>query len=350
MFIEPLAMRLRDSHNVWRYSILEGDIYSYNTETFINLSDKKNILAIIMAAFSIKKKVKSIDIVHYHYITLYSILIHFLVFFSSKRKKIATIWGSDFYNVKKTFLRKKFFSNQDLVTFTNPSTEVDFKSIYKYKDTISIRFGLPSLEDIKDLSKSDKRNTEFKNFTIPDNFTIVCVGTNGSKNQNHFKIIEEIKKLDSEVLTKLFLLFPVGYPVNNDIYINSLIENLEESGIKNYLVDTTFYSGKKLAIYRTLPDILIQLQTTDQFSGAMQEMIYAGVNVLTGAWLPYSVLDNKHVNYNKINSFGELSPTIMKMIEAELSEEQKSHNKQVIYSLSSWNQVIEEWQKIYKIL
>lgn len=347
MFISPLANRLMMDHDVLRYSILERKLYFYNSSKQIILSSKTGKFSLIHSFFKLKNLIKDVDFIHYQYISNYSILIDFLVFNFSKSAKIATLWGSDFYKVNSSRLRNLFFRRMDAITFTNPLTENAFRENHNNTFTRTIRFGLPSLDDIKKIKVSDINNFNLLDYQFKDDLKLICVGTNGSSNQNHSKIVKELEKIDSKILDNLLFIFPVGYPDNNDNYILSLEKLLKDSNLKHFILDKSFYSGKKLAIYRSLPDILIQLQTTDQFSGAMQEMIFAGVKVITAKWLPYDILDQKGVHYNRIFSFQDIPNALNEALTFPLSNDQKIHNKNVIYQLSSWDNVIKEWNQLY---
>ena len=112
-------------------------------------------------------------------------------------------------------------------------------------------------------------------------------------------------------------------------------------------LDTHFHKGSELATYRCCTDILIQLQTTDQFSGAMQEVMASGGNVITGAWLPYEILKEKKVHFWTISEFAELTDALKGVTFNPITKEQALHNTDVINSLSNWNMVIANWVDLY---
>lgn len=271
-----------------------------------------------------------------------------LVFNFSKCIRYATFWGSDFSLAKKKGrLSYLFFKRMDKILFSNGISLKDFSSLYpKLKGKLEIiKWPLSTLELQKNVKNTDKGVFDFN---ILLGKQIVCVGTNGGKNQNHLKIIEELNKLDTKISDEFYFLFPAGYPKNNDIYINEIESKLKVSSLSFYHIDTSFHTEIDLAHYRNMTDILIQVQNNDMFSGAMQEAIFGGAKIITGSWLPYEILDVNNVMLFKIDDFSQLSKTLIEAKDFEFSPEMKKHNAEVIYSLSGWEIIKKQWFGLYK--
>jgi hypothetical protein len=113
-------------------------------------------------------------------------------------------------------------------------------------------------------------------------------------------------------------------------------------------VITDLMSDMDLARLRCATDIMVQVQPTDQLSGAMQEHLHAGSVVITGAWLPYGVLSDAGVRFWTINDRAGLAKELEACI-SELSDREAAcvGNDAPIRALSSWSQTAPQWSALY---
>lgn len=302
--------------------------------------------SILIALYRIKNKY---DFVHIHFLDKN-------VAFFKGFKKIAnvfiiSIWGSDFYRANGDDLKRKTtrIKEANVVTFTNQQTETDLeKNIPKLSAHLKIcRFGLEPLDRLKNLN-SDKQQSRIK-LGIPIDKIIITIGYNLSSAQQHLSILDRIIELKDYYYYKdLFLVLPITYGSETKAYKAELISVLDKTEIK-YKLFEEFLSEKNNAHLRNLSDIMIQLQTTDQFSGSMQEYMYCGDIVITGSWLPYQTLKENGVYYHTIDKFSELSEKIDQVFRNLEDEKRNSiRNKDIIYNISSWETNINSWLKLYK--
>ena len=103
-------------------------------------------------------------------------------------------------------------------------------------------------------------------------------------------------------------------------------------------------TDRELALYRSAINIMIQVQSTDSFSGAMQEHLYAGSLVITGNWLPYSVLDDEHVEYIKVSEIQEIGEEVSNNLKKTVD---LNKNKRAIAKFSKWNLTLQTWINLY---
>ena len=363
VFIGQLAKRLVDHEfSVWRFYVQECRLYHYNEEKSIELigspnSKGQSLFKMIQASLRIRKYLKKVDIVHYHYIdSTIALLSNFILpslSFSravSRKRIYTTFWGSDFYKAsrKAIFLRRRLLKKAKGISFTNHLTQQSFDTLYPAlsNKTQTIRFGLIPLDDIKAVTAEDVSKMK-QDIGFPEAKKIVCLGTNASSNQNHDKILDALFQDPIPSENEVHFLVPLGYPKNATRYIEALKAKVPEQWKPFFTFDDSFYSGKSLATYRACVDVLIQLQTTDQFSGAMQEVMASGGDVITASWLPYELLREKKVHFYQIDDFSAISNTLNQVLLHPINSDAARHNSLVINSLSHWDEVILEWVALY---
>lgn len=321
--------------------------------------DNKNIVSTKILYFSYLKIIKDIinqlenyDIIHIHYLNPM-----YRYFISDLRKKARslniTIWGSDYYRIseKQKNNNKKIFDISNTITFANEQMKIDFLSFYNsYHDKVKIcRFGLKTLEEIKRLEESvnfeSTKKCFLEKYCIPEKkYTVTC-GYNASNGQQHEKIIESLEKVSEKLLQDTLFLFPLGY--GDEVYKDKVINLLSKSKI-NYKVLTEYFENEETALLRSVSDIMINVQISDQFSGSMQEAIYAGNILINGSWLPYDIFKKEGGYFLEIDSLEDLSDKIEYCIENIVTLKKKTiNNKSVIWKLSSWENNKQDWYDVY---
>ncbi len=105
--------------------------------------------------------------------------------------------------------------------------------------------------------------------------------------------------------------------------------------------------GDDNANIKLCSDVMINILQTDSFSGSMQEFLYANNIVITGSWLPYKLFDELGVYYHKIDSAEMLAGKLTEVL-SNLNKEKTMQNVQIINSLSSWGNNIQNWIKAYE--
>jgi len=297
------------------------------------------------------------DILNLHYVSYYnSKLILFLkkIGLLKNVKIVLTFYGSDFYRIsdKKKKKLKPVLKGADKINFTNEITKNEFDKYYNgrfSKKLYAVSFGLNNLNEIKK-AKNNISKSEIKNeYNIPRNKIVIACGYNAIKEQQHEKIIEELSKLTSRVKSKITLFFLMSYGKEKEKRICKVRKKLQNSDLDFIILDK-YLRGRELAKIRILPDIMINMQTTDQFSGSMQEHIFAGNYVITGSWLPYGVFIEKGIELITVDSFIKLKEQVEVLIndiENNAKKEKLKKNKDIIWQLSSWENNINKWIDLY---
>lgn len=288
----------------------------------------------------------SFDIVNIH---TARVVYAFVLPILSRQKLITTIYGSDFYRqgAFAKAVQKTIYHKSNIITFTNPLTMDSFLDYYRDFKAKSVvcRFGLGTLDFID--KNRNRTKLEIKNELGYSTLkTIVTCGYTSSSAQQHEKIIDAILKLDTLLLDRIQFIFPMTY---GDKTYKEKIKNILAKTTLDYIVLENFLYEDKNATIKLSSDIMINMLTTDSFSGSMQEFLYASNVVITGSWLPYELFDKQGVVYKKINEPSELTAMLIKVLNDLPSfKKELGSNMNIIRNLSSWDNNIESWIKAYE--
>lgn len=340
--LDSLYSRLREKNIQVKQLTLSGTVNNTNVVYGVTRKLKKliNMAYIILYAMFNSRKYDSIS---YHYATRTMHYIDWLIqpFF---KRRVLTIWGSEFLccNNKSKKRNINFYKKLDAISVTNPALIHTLNS--ENVNVINLSFGLSILDTIKKLRK----NLDFKlikqELGIDIEKKVIVVGTNASKGQQHLKIIHQLESIDEILAQDYQIVFPLTYG-------NEEVKKDISKALKNFKTENKLFfdvlSEEDIAKLRLISDILIQLQETDQLSGAMLETLYAGGYVITGSWLPYGILDEYGIKWSRINSIEKLAKLILNIIQNNPIEYSK-HNQEIINKHYSWLAVINEWIKFLK--
>lgn len=224
----------------------------------------------------------------------------------STDKLVITLFGSDINN--RTFLKmvfKRIHYLADEITVSNPAFG---ESYLKLLNSASIREKLNVLVFPQVQFKYYKKHQipykqiAKKKLGIPLNKTAIIIGTNSTKNEQHERIIEQIKTLDKSY--NLIFIFPLtnrfGVTSEREKKLIQLInDNFNNSEV---LIINEFISYEKMAELRFASDILINLRLKDQFAASMLESNLSYTDIITGSWLPYA----EYKKSTKIYSIGHI--------------------------------------------
>jgi hypothetical protein len=353
------------SQNAYEFDLLDTSMgirkeykHAYNTIYYSKKSTfllkfrlLRSIYTIIMYNLKFWTIPKTYQIIHIQFVRN---KLAYILFLKKKTKHlIASIWGSDFYRLKESRRNslKKILDKADIITFTNKETYQEAYTCFNYNDQRYriIRYGLQPLEVLKKLIET---KTYCKiHFGIPENNIIITIGYNGRPEQNHIKILNLFGESNELMALKkdLYFIFPITYG-GDQSYIHKLKEALLDFPYK-YILLEKFLPDREIAYLRKATDIFIQLQPTDQLSGAMIEHMYAGNIVITGDWLPYSIIKRCGVYFRTISRFEYLMDDVRYCIQnlpEELQKVEMNHEK--IYGLGGWPINVKGWKEIYDYL
>lgn len=263
---------------------------------------------------------------------------------------ILSIFGSELYRSPELVLKRlqNLVNASQLVTAANESTLSDFKNRFGVSEdrTRICRFGLAPLDTIKKVAHLSREEHRKKAGLPVDAFIITC-GYNASPGQQHEAIIDSLARVKSQLPANYLLVFPVAMGGNEE-RINMIEAKLKSVGFNHKFI-RNFLPENDLAHFRCATDVMIQIQKTDQLSGAMQEHLFAGCAVITGSWLPYSVFDAAGVVYRKVNNPIEVGEKTAEVCRTYTDLKSRLHvNEGIIWNLSSWEKCADSWISLYK--
>jgi len=319
--------------------------YSKNPIPFLSKTPILRYIYRLCILSSYKAQIRHADVINIHYVDSYTEpLIRLIRAIKRDILIVVSIWGSDYYIIQKKALsfRKKVFALSDIITFANTSYITDFKNRYDNKYTHKVRqvrFGLKQLEIIKEiLSKTNKdilkkeRGFSYKYY--------ILAGTNAQTNQQHSLMIEQLNALPNHLKTDICFIFPLTYGDNKE-----KVKELLAVSELNYIIYDNWLTDIEIAELRIICDITLQLQVNDQYSGAMQETLYAGNQVITGGWLDYSDFAEHGITINYIHDFSELADKIACLLLQTINH--NNDNTKNVWEMSSWDLNIKKWYEIF---
>lgn len=347
--VDEIIIDVLSTNNKIDNDNMYDSIYLPKNNTFYTNNRKINILWFNLALFfEFKKIYKQYDYINFHFITAD---LSWLFKLKLKCTTIVSFWGSDFYkaNIKSKKIIHEIINKANIATCTNPQMGNDIIKEFKNlnKDIKKATFGLEPLEYLKKntLSPSESKNL----LNIDKSKIVVSIGYNKSPNQQHIKILENIEtSLTQKQKQKIIIVLPLTY--NGNLKYEEQIKSfMKDYPIENKLM-FKFMTNQEVAILLNATDIFIQLQKTDQFSGSMQEHMYANNIVITGSWLPYKILEENDVYFRTVDSLENIGKDLSYCID-NLEKEvlQFGSNKEKIYELSGWPNVIVQWLKLFNL-
>lgn len=271
---------------------------------------------------------KRYDCVSYHYATKYMIMVDIAARVKGIRR-VCTIWGSEFAKASAKNRKQlvSWYRTLGALSVTNKNFTDSLSGLNVHETS----FGLSQFTFI------EKNRSKYA-LLQKDKVNIV-IGTNGSPNQQHLEILRQLALVPNDCLSKYHFIFPMSYGGDN-AYRESIKNKAIDINISFSTIETVL-NDDELSLLRLKTDILLQLQETDQLSGAMLESIFAGAHIITGGWLPYQTLDALNLKWSKINDFSELPEKLIRLL--CLSSEEKERNKELISRMFSWEYRIKNW-------
>lgn len=288
---------------------------------------------------------KKYDIVNFHFFVSYY---YYLMKIFKFNYSILTIWGSDFNcrTIKTESKLKKAILLADICSCTNISFKNNIIKALKIDSNLIkvVSFGLEPLNFINNnWCKQDIRNK----FNLSLDKKVVVIGYNGSIRQNHIRILDAIAEcLSVEQMESIQIILPATYglSIEYEKKLYQYIERLpyEVTLFKQYLSDID------MAKFRLCADIMINLQESDQFSGSMQEYMYAKCIIITGDWLPYGSLSELGVYYRNVSEISKCGIDLSNVLNDFNAEQLKCNkNSAMIWTISSWESNIHKWHELY---
>ncbi|SHN01785.1 Glycosyltransferase involved in cell wall bisynthesis [Cyclobacterium lianum] len=269
---------------------------------------------VVYATMSKKILKNNYDIIHFHFPTKEKLALFWHI--GRNQKYVVSFWGSDLMRVNGVFnyyIQKKVL--RDAYKITTHSLEL--------KDQILTKFG----RDLRDKIFLTKFPPEEKLYRILDEYSpkidlirirflqefnfpltknLIVIGHNGFRENNHIQILKQLSNIPLEIKEKCYFILPFSYKnAKDNLYEKECLQELSRSDFSGKILDT-FLSWEELALLKLCTKVYIHLPVSDALSGSLTEAMYAGSEVITGKWLPYSPFEDAGLSYYSINDFSEL--------------------------------------------
>jgi hypothetical protein len=211
----------------------------------------------------------------------------------------------------------------------------------------TIRFGIESFDVIKNIRNLEDQKTSRARLGLPTEKIILAIGYNGSPYQQHLLIIEQLARINPEILERVFIVIQMTYG-NSDTRYKEEVRKKIRSITDNFIIFDRFMQVEDIMRLRVSTDIFIHGQTTDALSVSFQEYIYAGAIVLNGKWLKYKELEGRGIRYIEYESFNEI-PSLLSDIISNLEKYRLLffNNIDILREFSSVQAVSQEWYNLY---
>ncbi len=237
-----------------------------------------------------------VDIVQFHFVSFYVLPLLLI----AKKKQIKTsvfVYGSDMLR-SGGFYHKYcdlVFNVADSVVCDSTTLCEKLKSKYLDKnDKIEcVLFGSVIIDKLAELNLP-KESYKIE-LNLPLNRTIVMCGYNGSRAQNHLRIIDSLKSFSNNI----YFVVPMTYS-GSDEYINQVDSRLKELNFQ-YIILTSFIDDFTWCKYTKATDIFIHMQDTDAFSSSLAEHLFVNNGVINAEWLQYKDLSDNDIYYSSAN-------------------------------------------------
>jgi hypothetical protein len=310
----------------------------------------RGLVNILYGLYQVRRN-KKYDAIHVHFADRYSCWFA-LRCHRMADKEICSFWGSDLFRSPDKELKKlKTYLNKcQAITITTKKMIDRFESVLgrSYANKIKrIRFGIEAFDVIDSIIQTEDRHTMRGKLGLPNDQIIICIGYNGSSNQQHLEILEQMAKIDPIICNKLFIVIQMTYGNDDPSYYGNVKSKLV-SMLCDSKIFTEYMDVVDIARLRCVTDVFIHGQTTDALSASFQEYIYAGATVINAKWLKYSELDEIGIKYIEFSSFDEIPSLITDIVQnPESSKVPDSQNRKILKSFSSIHAVSEEWYSLY---
>lgn len=322
----------------------------YNVE-FVNLFKKNHILKYLPKISNylvFKKNLKELsrtaplDYIHIHYVGNYSFMrVAYKIIRKSCKKLILTFWGSDILNINKSNAKKikKLIKNADtLVCGTKP-----------IHDEVIKQFGIDNESKIKKCIFGNviltEENDELSEKINKKEKTVIAIGYNGSKRQQHIKVIKTLSGLPEQYKKNIYILVQASYG-NGDIeYLKQVELELKNSGFEWEIITKYLNVSETIALRKNV-DIFIHAQTSDAMSASVLEYIYYDTFVLNPKWIEYDEWKEMGINYIEYENFDDIRGLVIKIID-DSNKLLLGENKKIIKEQFSWLACADSWRRLY---
>lgn len=361
-YITNFVKWLRFSNNTWQISIVsiekvnDENLHLYDSLFIVDEFSNEFKMPVgfrwIVRSFRLFKAIKSSgkgkNAILFHSIIHSSLWITGLFIKRLTDNFVLAIWGSDFYRAKSKFILGLILRKFDRIVLSSPNMITDISTQFNQlqKNVHLCYFGSEPIMNLQEVKKLGITRDESCTILDLDPQKInVFIGHNGSPAHQHLKVIDILSHLPQDLKNKMCFVFPLTYCLNES-YFEELVEALKDVGV-DYKLLTQFLSESEVGHLRNCTDIMVNVQTTDAFSGTMKEVLFAGGLVINGSWLPYEFLTDMGIKFISVDKVEDLENTMIDVL-ANIDNYRKDiiRNSALIFKMSNWPDNISDWTRV----
>ena len=272
--------------------------------------------------FSKFSKNRRYDIINIHFANRYMSFVY--KYLRAMSDRIVMIpWGSDILRRPKKNLEQLSYLYQkaDYIAAT-PSSPVGKRILQEFKvnpeKMVGSFWGSAGIDYAIEKGKLISQEESKERFGLSGRYVITC-GYNRQEAQQHKAIIEAIDKKRKQLPENLILLFPMTYGNigTQGKYVEEVKDECKKRNLQAVFV-TEFLSLEDLYKLRNATDMFIHVQTTDAFSGSVQEYILCNKKIIHGSWNKYEQLEDfKPLFYFPVDKLENLGEVIVKAYKSD---------------------------------
>ena len=267
------------------------------------------------------------------------------------RVLVLSYWGSDLLRTPPNRLRglRKYIARADVLTYNALAMREMIENVYGdvIKDTRYLPFGIDGFDAIDEIEAREGRKESRDRFHLPVDRAVVVVGYNGRVEQQHIAVLQALGALPLEVKCRIYCIAPMAYMSPGADYEMSVSSAMLEYGLTGEVM-TSFLDEADQARLSLATDVFVNAQTTDALSASLQEFLYAGSKVLSGAWLDYSELESPDTELVPFGRFDEIPSLVMEALEKPLRPEDLGARRAAL-RVRSWARLAPKWMSLYDV-
>jgi hypothetical protein len=290
------------------------------------------------------------DLYHFHYLDL--ALSEPVSYLPSGVPVVLSIWGSDLMDTAGADVYSAHMTiceRADIITVRSLAMREIFLSKFGRRFLPKIRLAKLAgrlSEVIDNLPKESSRAAFCAKYHIDPTKRIVCLGHQGWPRDRHIQLLKSIASMPATLKESATFVLPMTYGASSD-YLKQTSLAARESALDVHIL-TEFMSLQDVGMMRLATDIMVLLPEQDALSAAMCETIYAGNALITGAWLPYMELWDRHIELFRVGDISELPQVLASVLrDFESVARALSQNQTKIRSLMDYKYGIDEWLSAY---
>lgn len=263
-----------------------------------------------------------------------------------------TVWGSDVFRASDENFKDREFGyehSRHIKGFDKLLNVISSKYAHRYDlKMVPAFFGSSNFSILDDISETERvQLSKELDIHYPDKILVTC-GYNASPSQQHSIIIDALSKLSSADKERIHVILPMTYD-RAEPYFSEIVSLLDKADV-GYTVLDRFLTIRELAVLRIQSQVMIDVQITDSFNGALRETLYLENITLIADWLEYPPYDREKVYYISINERNLISILHSIINDFDGYKHKCIGNKEKLRRIVSWEYCIKPWVDSYKLI